>query len=339
MRDFAADDAYKKMETERLKRRQKRKNERNQEDAAEEENLVITLSEKYRKTTKEFPAFRPAHKYVAVVHADGDGIGALIEGLKNQDDFNAFSRALKTFALEAVQQIRDFGGVPVYAGGDDLLFFAPVIRDQKSENIFHLLERLNTTLKKHFSGFAAVPTLSFGLNISYYKFPLFEALESSRKLLFERAKHYSPRNAIAFVIRKHSGHEFGGLLPMESGLGAEERRKSVFGQFMAMLQSGAENPGRNLSSINYHIRSNAKMYHLIGSDTRKVENFIDNSFDEAVHGSGQTEQYLGDVKTLLPVVFRHYQGDPDRAADAMYSLLRASAFLTDHETNTENGND
>jgi CRISPR-associated protein Cmr2 len=337
MRDYTGDTDYQSMEDKRLKRRIKPKSQRDREDVKDEEELVNSLSKKYGKKSASFPAFRPAHKYVAIVHADGDGIGALIKNLKTEKQFGHFSKSLKMFALDAVQQIKNFGGVPVYAGGDDLLFFAPVVRDQQSKNIFHLLEDLNRTIKLQFKDFDVVPTLSFGVSISFYKFPLFEALEASRSMLFEKAKQYGPRNAIAFSVRKHSGHEFGALLPMQSNLVDTARGKSVFGQFMSMLQSGVQNPGRNLSSINYHVRSNAAMYRLIGSNATQVENFVDNCFDEAIHDSDDTQQYLGDVKTLLPAIFEQHNGDPDKSADMIYALLRTSAFLTENESTLENG--
>lgn len=295
--------------------------EREAAEAVDEKNIINTLLEKYPK------AFRLPHHYVAVVHADGDGIGKIIEKLEKPADFALFSKTLKDFALDAVETIDEFGGVPVYAGGDDLLFFAPAVRDEKG-SIFTLLETLNNKIVDYFSGkgFAHLPTLSFGVTISYYKFPLFEALEKSRELLFEKAKGGKTRNNIAFSVRKHSGHEWETLLPMNG---------DAFAEFKKMLGAAAKNPGRTLSSINYHVRQNAEVYRQIGSDEKRIEAFIDNSFDEAVHGSGDTQQYLGDVKTLLASVFKQEGFDPVRAADAIYALLRTADFLTSTENNPD----
>ena len=306
--------------------------ERKKAEEQDEKLIINTLSEKYTA------AFRPAHKYVAIVHADGDGVGALIKGLKTSEQFAHFSKTLKMFALEAVERIKTYGGVPVYAGGDDLLFFAPAVRDSLGSNIFHLLEDLNQCLKTHFKDFSVIPTLSFGVSISFYKFPLYEALETSRDLLFQKAKQYKPRNAIAFKVRKHSGHEFGALLPMQSAPGEDAGKKTVFRLFMDMLKDNIQNPDRTLSSINYHIRSNAGVYHQIGMDAERVENFVSNCFDESVHTDEDAQQYLGDIKTLLPAVFKLQQGDPDKAANMMYALLRTADFLTQNEPTSKYGN-
>lgn len=292
------------------------KKQREEAEALDEKAIINTLQEKHGDS------FRPAHRYVAVVHADGDQIGTIIKNLDNQGAFAEFSKTLKLFALDAVQEINDYGGVPVYAGGDDLLFFAPVVRDEFG-NIFTLLERLNARMKAHFEpkNFAVVPTLSFGVAITFYKFPLFEALEASRNLLFDVAKRYDPRNAIAFSVRKHSGHEFSALLP---GNG------EIYEQFSAMLGSTVKNPGRLLSSINYHVRDNEKIYEIIGNNAAQVENFIDNCFNEAVHDEDETKAYLTEVKKMLPEAFALNGGDSKKAAKTIYALLRIADFLTDN---------
>jgi CRISPR-associated protein Cmr2 len=301
------------------------KKDREAAEAKDEKNIINSLSEKYPK------AFRLPHRYVAVVHADGDGIGKIIEKLDKPADFASFSKTLKDFALDAAEMIDQFGGVPVYAGGDDLLFFVPVVRDQTG-SVFTLLETLNNKMTEHFSGkgFAHIPTLSFGVAISFYKFPLFEALEKSRELLFTKAKGGQTRNKIAFSVRKHSGHEWETILPMKG---------DVFSEFKKMLDDAAKNPGRTLSSINYHVRQNAEIYRQIGSDEQRINAFIDNSFDEAVHGSGDTEKYLGDVKSLLAAVFKDEGFDPYRAANAIYALLRTADFLTTTENEPNENNE
>lgn len=82
---------------------------------------------------------RNYQKYIAVVQADGDNIGTFIKFLYEQDNKNElierFSKNLLSFAIEAVKLITTYKGTPIYAGGDDLLFFAPVAHTQyNSEN-------------------------------------------------------------------------------------------------------------------------------------------------------------------------------------------------------------
>ena len=47
--------------------------------------------------------------------------------------------------------------------------------------------------------------MSYGIHNSYYKYPLDQALENARDLLFEKAKKTAGKNAIALRITKHSG--------------------------------------------------------------------------------------------------------------------------------------
>ena len=90
-------------------------------------------------------AFKFRHKYVCFVKADGDNIGKLLAKIKaDSTKITAFSTALGAFAQTAVNQIVEYGGIPVYAGGDDLLFVA-ALQNEEGKNIFTLLDELNTS--------------------------------------------------------------------------------------------------------------------------------------------------------------------------------------------------
>ncbi len=165
------------------------------------------------------------HKYICIVQADGDNVGKTVSHPDLEDGkVKDISKALLDFGEKAKTKIEDYGGLPIYAGGDDLLFIAPVVgktkrEDGRWENILNLLEALND---KSFRGVSEVvktcnlkkdgksieASLSFGVSITYYKYPLYEALESARSLLFEKAKNVEGKNAIALDWRKHSGSAF-----------------------------------------------------------------------------------------------------------------------------------
>lgn len=151
--------------------------------------------------------------YYAVVSADGDRLGETVK----QSDFESndkeksrvvlFNKACKENAKQAAVKIRSYGGMTIYAGGDDLLFIAPIVGTDGS-NIFSLCDSLNHSFCKNMekSGFKNM-SMSFGTSIQYYKFPLYEALEKSRELQ-DKAKKYG-RNATALSLRKHSGQSIG----------------------------------------------------------------------------------------------------------------------------------
>ncbi len=152
-------------------------------------------------------SFKPRHKYFCIVQADGDGIGELIKKLNNVSDYQAFSEKLAEFGAKAAGIINDYGGKPIYIGGDDLLFLTP-LRSKKG-SVWELIRALDAAFK----AFPALntATLSFGVNVVYYKFPLFEAIGDAYGIL-KRAKEYksnnTKKNAVSFQFTKHSGNAF-----------------------------------------------------------------------------------------------------------------------------------
>jgi len=298
--------------------------------AINDENIIIShLSKEYDADSKT--PFKTAHKYIAIVQADGDNVGNLIKELGNQDlnKLEGFSQKLSEFAAEAVGQIAAYGGMPIYAGGDDLLFFAPVINAhsnlQNTTHIFDLLKKLDDGFKALFKdfGISPNPSLSFGLSISYYKFPLYEALKEAQHLLFGVAKNTTGKNAISFKVLKHSGQYFEANMQIP---------KDSFKKFDDLLDKAVKNPGRQLSSIMYRLQENEAILKAIGKDKTAVTNFIGNSFDEDIHKQTEQSMFLKDIACLIPIVYQE-NSDADAANRQLYSMLRTIAFLTSTNSN------
>lgn len=163
-------------------------------------------------------------KYFATVSADGDGMGRFLESLDN-DDVKKFSKACLEYDKVAAEAIGKFGGMTIYAGGDDLLFLSPLEGNMEGKqcNILSLCSKINecfqSIVSKAFEGrtnvIDKIPTISFGIAIRYYKFPLYEALSNARDLLNDVKKN-TEKNAIALHLEKHSGQSMGLLIPHES---------------------------------------------------------------------------------------------------------------------------
>ncbi len=150
--------------------------------------------------------------YFAVVSADGDQMGRFLQTLK-ESDITTFSKACLHYNEIASKIIDTFGGMTIYAGGDDLLFLAPV-RNQNEESIFSLCNSIQKEFRSLISeemkaiGITEdfIPTLSFGVSIQYYKHPLYEALENARKLLYiAKSDGEISKNNTTIELRKHSG--------------------------------------------------------------------------------------------------------------------------------------
>lgn len=156
--------------------------------------------------------------YFAVVQADGDGMGTFLSGL---DDAHVtrFSKACLDYAGEAAECIGGFGGMTIYAGGDDLLFLAPV-KNGTGKTVFELCHELAALFDRRMAGAFPenphIPTMSFGISIQYEKYPLYEALSNARRLLFGIAKEHvykkqakAAKNSMAVEVQKHSGQTLG----------------------------------------------------------------------------------------------------------------------------------
>lgn len=173
-----------------------------------------------RKKEEDFSTETPSDEaallrseYYAVVNSDGDKVGTLLKDLcrgvdisQQPDWINSFSKACLKYAGEAAELVGNYGGMTIYAGGDDLLFIAPV------HSLFSLCSELDEMFKKTLKqGLEEVNlpddsinvSLSFGVAVQYVKYPLYEALERARVQLYKAKESCGNRLGIELV--KHSG--------------------------------------------------------------------------------------------------------------------------------------
>lgn len=173
-----------------------------------------------RKKEEDFSTETPSDEaallrseYYAVVNSDGDKVGTLLKDLcrgvdisQQPDWINSFSKACLKYAGEAAELVGNYGGMTIYAGGDDLLFIAPV------HSLFSLCSELDEMFKKTLKqGLEEVNlpddsinvNLSFGVAVQYVKYPLYEALERARVQLYKAKESCGNRLGIELV--KHSG--------------------------------------------------------------------------------------------------------------------------------------
>lgn len=300
---------------------QKKKPEINEDTVIQEIKAALAQA-------KNEDLFKTCHKYTAIVRADGDNIGNLLETMGNDTDaIKRFSRHLKTFAQKAAGIIHQFGGTPVYVGGDDLLFFAPLIDAHTQDGvttqttIFDLIDTLDNEFKKYFDTI----TLSYGVSITYYKFPLREALETAQLLLSKKAKKIKRKNAIAFQVLKHSGKTFGTTFKKDS---------CIYFQFKQLLRQFSQFPGemQYMNSIVYTTERYKYMLDYISKDLEKVVNFFKNAFDEKIH---QTYEIF--IETAAKLFFQVYNESPfdwgdDDKYNSFYAALRLLHFLNRKDT-------
>lgn len=284
------------------------------------------------------------HKYLTVVQADGDNIGNLIGKINDEnanlpveDRFTHFSKQLFTFSYQASEIIRKFGGSPIYAGGDDLLFFAPIANNE-GRSIDYLVEQLDSKfdelivndveLKKVIEKISDKPSMSYGIGKSYYKFPLNEALENSNDLLFREAKKTEFKNTVSFSILKHSGQTFGASLHKSTD------ESSAYQSFKRLLKKSLNDQEvRAIHSIIYKLNVlegiAEQIFKQKSTSSEMLANFFSNNFNEFIH---ENSVFLEEVQKLVLAVFteKHYAHlSTTEKLEQIYGAIRFVKFLND----------
>jgi len=257
------------------------------------------------------PHLKPYHKYYAIVHADGDSMGKVVEKLKGKDDFQNFSKKLFEYCTTSHKLISNFGGETIFAGGDDLLFFAPVVSGDKT--IFDLCEEISKDFDESFKDEA---TLSFGVSMQYYKFPLYEALEKSRNLLFDDAKT-GAKNNIAFSVTKHSGQTFKAII--------HKGDKELYENFKLFSSNikGGEGLDNFLGSLHHKLDTHKIVLSRIGKDKERLKAFFDNYFNNDEH-----KQYEEIFTQMIDFMYEAYSNnEPKEALETVYATLRFVKFI------------
>lgn len=161
--------------------------------------------------TKKGSSFKK-HNYYAIVRSDGDNMSKIISSLKKDEDFRSFSKDCLTYCSDIADEVAKFGGVTIYAGGDDLLAILPC-ETADGRTPFDFIQNANNIFNGRFKSYQKPISLSFGISICYKKFPLYEALDDSAYLLYGVAKRKDQKNCAVIRLQKHSGQSEGLLIP------------------------------------------------------------------------------------------------------------------------------
>ncbi|WP_110513131.1 type III-B CRISPR-associated protein Cas10/Cmr2 [Herpetosiphon llansteffanensis] len=166
--------------------------------------------------------------YYAILHADGDAMGSVINFQSDLIKHQAISKQLTLFA-GAVKTIVDseFQGALVYSGGDDVLAFLPL------HTVLACAKQLATTFAELLGEFkneeGCSPTLSVGIAIVHHLEPLSDALELARAAE-KKAKGIAGKNALAINLSKRGGADriiAGSWVNAEGKLPLYERLKKL----------------------------------------------------------------------------------------------------------------
>lgn len=231
------------------------------------------------------------HSYYAIIHADGDRIGKLVCGLK-PEEIPLCSEKLLCYAHEVCGQIDQYGGMTIYAGGDDLLAIVPV-ESKLGKNIFGLLSDIRDLFRERFGKGVDDPTLSVGCAICFYKYPLYEAFDLAYQMM--RKAKTGTKNALAIHLQKHSGQSVGLRFPNWTNNPCACKLNRLID---SLASHNAED--QLLSSAAIKLRQFEKLFaygSVLGGTS--VQNLFGNIFDDGVHQEKQSHAYLQSVQELL----------------------------------------
>jgi len=274
------------------------------------------------------------HKYFCVVQADGDNVGKTVSHKELQDGkVKVISKALVEFGKQAADLIEGYGGLPIYAGGDDLLFIAPVIGKDGS-NIFELIkniedkafcgvkEKVDNNRLKDDKGTPIEASLSFGIAISYYKYPLYEAFELARRQLLDVAKdknRFPDKKTVAWSFRKHSG----GTFNVAFSLKGNDLQKNINSLINATVGNDV------VSAVAHKIREHEALVKTVmksASDSR-----LDGLFKNVLEFKDNA--YFNAVKKIMPVFYKAV--GEENFIPMLYSLLRTAKFIKGEDLRDE----
>jgi CRISPR-associated protein Cmr2 len=167
----------------------------------EAEQALETLFRRWRSHSEAADRQAPPAPtpYYAVLVADGDRLGQLLDRLTDPTGHRAATRALQDFARRAAEIVEDarHGGQAVYTGGDDVLALLPA---RSALDCARDLAEAFSSLS--IGGSSA--TLSAGICIGHHLDPLHRILDAARTAE-KFAKQSIGRDAWAITLNKRSG--------------------------------------------------------------------------------------------------------------------------------------
>ncbi len=146
--------------------------------------------------------------YMAIMAADGDRMGKLLDAMQSENEHRNISKKLTEFASQVPGIVREFQGHCVYAGGDDVLALLPLDKaikcSRKLAGIFKQTIEEIIDCKE-----IQIPTLSVGLGISHFMTPMPKQLDLARKAEKLAKSNELPtgesKNALAIIFQPRSG--------------------------------------------------------------------------------------------------------------------------------------
>lgn len=143
--------------------------------------------------------------YYALLRADGDNMGKVIDGQTDEEQHRKLSEALSKFAGEVKDIVNNqHQGLLIYSGGDDVLAYLPVDKALRCADA--LEKKFRNELGKFFAADKKTsPTLSVGIVIAHHLDPLSDVLKLAKDAESTAKKDVADKNGLAVTLSKRSG--------------------------------------------------------------------------------------------------------------------------------------
>lgn len=299
-------------------------------------NELSKVTVKYKD--KDVSIIDDYHKYYAVLYADGDNVGDLLKSVANHDDkLKEFSRRLLDFGLQAEKSITEYGGSAIYLGGEDILAFLPIVNKSDNNdiktlaNVIKNLDRIfNDTLGVYAEKQEVkIPTLSYGLMLSYYKFPMREAMLKAHDLLETcktDKKLFPGKNGISVRFQKHSGQY------MECFIDKSKQKSTRLIYELLTKHIQTSDRRDTLSGLIQRLKDEVFFITFIYAvRNNRTDAFFENFFNEPVHEINST--FIDYFKALTKSLKNEYLPVTDldeeakRFREILFTVLRYYQFI------------
>lgn len=277
----------------------------------------------------ELKAKMKKHCYYAIVRSDGDHMSKIISSLDGDKQFRQFSKTCLSYCSAIADEVAKFDGVTVYAGGDDLLAILPC-ENKYGETPFEFIKKANEIFNGFFKTYNKPTSLSFGITMCYYKFPLYEALEDSANLLFGVAKDKNRKNCAVIRLQKHAGQSEGLIIP-----------NAALNEFLALKNvivdsaqtEKADEDDRVIVSALHKIALFEHLLKAAEDDREEIVTLFKNIFDSGEQQTKFLREILPDfyykLKTNLKIDVMDNDGIRDDSVTEINYILRVLKFFNE----------
>lgn len=192
--------------------------------------------------------------FYSLLLMDGDRMGVLLKNYGADD----VSKALNGFSRRVQEIVREYNGITVYAGGDDVLALLPL------DDALKAAVALSSEYEKSFSQSKVPPgkaTISGALIYAHYNTPLTSVVGEAHRLLDDVAKDQTGRNSLAIAVWKGAGKVLTWAAPWQI---IRDGNPNIIDELAGALKSSDSEDDEYNNTFFYNLRSRFRL--LTGDD-------------------------------------------------------------------------